>query len=196
MLASGYLMGLTLETRHRTFMGQIRNRVKRLLRPWFCTVTFWLVPLYTFFDLPANNRPAGFTLAQTYQAGLTGLFNDHLWFLLLLFWVSLFWLAVLPLVRRTGIFFGFALAIAISLLIDNYGRGLTWYVLWQTPGQIIYFYLGYCLYHYRSRLAELFEKKSLSLLAGNLFLFILSGLFIQMACFSRFQNLTRHRSES
>jgi hypothetical protein len=180
MLASGYLMGLTLDRQHRTFIQQILNRAKRLLLPWFCLMAFWMVPLYTLFDLPAYNRPERFTLAQTYLAGLSGLFTDHLWFLLVLFWVSLFWLAVLPLVKRVGIFSGFILAIALALLMDTFGRGLTLYALWEIPGPIIYFYLGYSLYHGRKRIDELLEKRSLTLLVGNAVFFIL------MAYFSRF----------
>jgi hypothetical protein len=139
---------------------------------------FWMVPLYTLFDLPAYNRPEGFTLAQTYRVGLTGLFNDHLWFLLVLFWVSLFWLAWRPLVKRFGLVFGSVLAITAALLIDTYGRGLTLYAVWETPGPLIYFYLGYSLYCNKERVDTLIKKRPLALLTGNIVLFILLSRFI------------------
>ncbi|MDR0827181.1 MAG: acyltransferase [Desulfovibrio sp.] len=179
MLASGYVMALTLDRQHRTFIQQVINRVKRLLLPWFCLMVFWMVPLYTLFDLPAYNRPAGFTLAQTYRAGLSGLFTDHLWFLLVLFWISLFWLAVLPLIKRTGILPGFILAVVVSLLMDTYGRELTLYAMWETSGQIIYFYLGYSLYHGRERISGLLEERPLTLMAGNAVCFIIIANFSQ-----------------
>jgi hypothetical protein len=178
MFASGYVMALTLERQRRAFIQQVINRAKRLLLPWGLVMIFWMVPLYTLFDIPAYNRPEGFTLAQTYRVGLTGLFNDHLWFLLVLFWVSLFWLAARPLLKRFGLVFGSVLAVAAALLIDTFGRGLTLYALWEIPGPLIYFYLGYGLYCNRERVDTLIKKRPSALLAGNAVLLILLSRFV------------------
>jgi surface polysaccharide O-acyltransferase-like enzyme len=158
MLASGYLLALSLEFKKRSFAGQLANRAKRLLIPWFCMTLFWMVPLYTLFDLPAYNRPAGLSLLHAYEAGLKGLFCDHLWFLLVLFWASLFWLAAFPLLKRIGPSGGLALAFAVSWLISRYGQGLTWYALWETAGPLIYVFLGIALCYCRDRL-EAFLKR-------------------------------------
>jgi hypothetical protein len=64
MLASGYLAALSEERRPRSVAEQIVNRAKRLLVPWFLLMVFWMAPLYTLFDIPAYNRPAGFPWPQ------------------------------------------------------------------------------------------------------------------------------------
>jgi peptidoglycan/LPS O-acetylase OafA/YrhL len=118
-------------------------------------MVFWMVPLYTLFDIPVYNRPAGFTLAQTYQVALKGLFADHLWFLLVLFWVSIFWFIVIrPTTKRFGALAGLTLALAVALLIHEYGQGVTWYALWQTDGPLVWFVLGGILPRYRNRIEK------------------------------------------
>ncbi|MDR1241486.1 MAG: acyltransferase [Deltaproteobacteria bacterium] len=173
MLASGYLLARTLESKKRSFAEQLANRTKRLLIPWLCMTLFWLAPLYAFFDLPAYNRPAGLSLLQTYAAGLKGLFCDHLWFLLVLFWASVFWLAAFPLLKRIGSAGGLALAFAVSWLISRYGRDLTWYALWETAGPLIYVFLGIALWTCRERLDVFLKRRAAPVFAVTLLLYAL-----------------------
>ena len=79
----------------------VKKRIKRLVVPWFMTMLFWLVPLYVIFGLPACNRLADASFWATLLAGLQGRFTGHLGFLLSLFWASMFWLIVGPLLKRT-----------------------------------------------------------------------------------------------
>ena len=97
IFASGFLLEKTLQTQTLTFSDILGIKIKRLLAPWFFTMLFWLVPLYTLFDIPAYGRPAGSSLWEAYARGFPGLFTDHLWFLLALFWATLFWLICRPL---------------------------------------------------------------------------------------------------
>ena len=99
IFASGFLLEKTLQTSELSFGDILGSRIKRLLVPWFLIMLFWLVPLYTLFDIPAYQRPAGSSLLEAYAAGLQGRFVDHTWFLLVLFWASLFWLLCRPLAR-------------------------------------------------------------------------------------------------
>jgi hypothetical protein len=137
MLASGYLAALSAERRQRSTPAYIADRAKRLIVPWFLLIVFWMVPLYTLFDIPTYNRPEGFTLAQTYRVGLEGLFSEHLWFLLVLFWVSVFFAALQPLAGRLGGLLVPALALVAALLVNEYGDTLTWYAISQTSGPLI-----------------------------------------------------------
>jgi hypothetical protein len=63
-----------------------------------------------------------------------------------------FWLAASPLLKRIRLPGGLALAVAVSWLINGYGRGLTWYALWETAGPLIHMFLGIALWTCRNRL--------------------------------------------
>jgi hypothetical protein len=163
IFASGFLLANSLEYKQRTLTEHIKNRVKRLLLPWLLAILFWLVPLYTLFDLPAFNRPLHTTLVEGYILSLSGLFNDHLWFLLVLFWVTLFWLVALPIVRQTNQFIGVIIAIIAALLMEHFGNELIWYCLNQTSALIIFFYFGCLVYWNRERIDSLLMRFPLPL---------------------------------
>jgi peptidoglycan/LPS O-acetylase OafA/YrhL len=177
MLASGSLAALSAERRRRGAPAYIADRAKRLLVPWFLLTVFWMVPLYTLFDIPAYNRPEGYTLAQTYSAGLEGLFTDHLWFLLVLFWVSVFFAALSPLANRLGGLLVPALALVAALLVNEYGRILTWYAVWETSGPLIWFGLGTVLFRYRDGIGKTLARHPLTLFGLNFVLFVVTALF-------------------
>ena len=102
IFASGFLLEKAMQ--ETSCLGEVAGkRIKRLLWPWLLVMLFWLVPLYTIFDLPSYCRPEGASFWATLLAGLQGQFTDHLWFLLALFWASLFWLAAGPLLKRAPI---------------------------------------------------------------------------------------------
>ena len=153
LFASGFLLANTLaHSRQRTLREQMENRARRLLRPWLLTVLFWLVPLYTLFDLPAFNRPLHATLMEGYSVALRGLFADHLWFLLVLFWVTLFWLLLLPIIGRTNQCVGIVIALAGATLVQCFGGGLTWFCFWEISAPLLFFYLGCLTYWHRERI--------------------------------------------
>jgi peptidoglycan/LPS O-acetylase OafA/YrhL len=164
IFASGFLFAHSLEHRQRTFREQLASRAKRLLRPWLLIVLFWLVPLYTLFDLPSFNRPLHITLMEGYSLALRGLFADHLWFLLVLFWVSLFWLLALPIVRRTNQFTGAIIAVAVAALVQGFGGDLTWFCFSQISAPLLFFYLGCLTYWHRERINTLLMSFPLLLL--------------------------------
>ena len=98
IFASGFLLEQSVQ--NAACLGEIAGkRIKRLVWPWFLVMMFWLVPLYTLFDLPSYSRPEGASFWATLLAGIQGRFSDHLWFLLVLFWASLFWLVATPLLK-------------------------------------------------------------------------------------------------
>ncbi|MDR0339463.1 MAG: acyltransferase [Desulfovibrio sp.] len=173
MFASGYLMTMSLERSGRGFAAQAARRARRLLVPWLCTTLFWLAPTYTLFDLPAYNHPAGTPLWRACADGALGLFSDHLWFLLTLFWVSLFWLTLRPLLKGKSPVAGFALAFLVSWLMLRHGRGLTWFCLWETAGPLIHFYLGLTCFRCREELDSLFRRRKGECLGATALLYVL-----------------------
>ncbi|MDR1342184.1 MAG: acyltransferase [Prevotellaceae bacterium] len=185
MLASGYLAALSVERRPRSIPAYIAGRAKRLLVPWFLLMVFWMVPLYTFFDIPVYNRPEGYTLAQTYRAGLAGLFADHLWFLLVLFWVSAFFAVVRPVVSRFGGLAIPVLALAAALPVNEYGRALTWYAVWETGGPLVWFGLGSILCRYRDGIGKMLARRPGTLFGLNVVLFVVAAVFGAQATLMR-----------
>jgi hypothetical protein len=177
MLASGYLAALSAERRRRNALAYLVGRAKRLLVPWFLFMLFWMVPLYTFFDISSYNRPEGYTLAQTYRAGLAGLFTDHLWFLLVLFWVDAFFAVLRPLEKRLGGLSVPAVALVAALWMNEYGRGLTWYAVWETSGPLVWFGFGNILCRYRGGLGEALARRPRTLFGLNAVLFVLAAEF-------------------
>lgn len=99
LFASGFLLEQSLQNAPSS-SKVAEKRILRLFVPWVLLLFFWLVPLYTLLDIPAYNRPAGTPFWETLLAGLQGRFTEHLWFLLVLFWVSLFWIAARPILER------------------------------------------------------------------------------------------------
>ena len=158
IFASGFLLAHSLEHRQRTLREHLARRAGRLLRPWLLTALFWLVPLYTLFDLPAYNRPLHAALLEGYSVSLRGLFADHLWFLLVLFWVTLFWLLLLPVVRRTNQAAGLLIALAAATVMHCFGGGLTWFCFWEISAPLLFFYLGCLAYWRRERVDALLMR--------------------------------------
>jgi peptidoglycan/LPS O-acetylase OafA/YrhL len=177
MMASGYLAALSAERNRRNVPTYIAGRAKRFLVPWFLLMVFWIVPLYTFFDIPSYNRPERYTLAQTYRASLAGLFTDHLWFLLVLFWVDAFFAVMQPMVRRLGRLSCPAVALAAALLVNYYGSEWTWYAVWQTSGPLVWFGLGNILCRYRDGIGEMLARCPRTLFGMNVVLFIVTAMF-------------------
>ena len=57
-------------------VGLIRKKTVRLLIPYFVYGTLWLVPTYTFFDIPNFGRDKGASLLDGYIAMALGKFSD------------------------------------------------------------------------------------------------------------------------
>ncbi len=171
-LVSGYLLARSREWRGDSPASQLFRRGKRLLVPWLLVMLFWLVPLYWLFDIPSYNRSLHATLLETYKAGLLGLFTDHLWFLLGLFWGTAFWIVVLPLVERFDAVYGFLAGFAAALAVDFWGGGLTWFCLWECGPFIVYMYGGILIYRHREAVNAFIRRRAA---ASCIFLILMIG---------------------
>lgn len=158
IFASGFLFAHGMKKKKRPMSSLFIRRMQRLLRPWLLNMLFWLVPLYVFFDLPAFCRPESTTLLETYSLALKGMFVDHLWFLWVLFWASIFWMVFYPLAGKAGGAPALVLAVLTALLVEKYGKGLTWFCLWETGGPVIFFCLGCLAYRYREILGRILPR--------------------------------------
>lgn len=158
IFASGFLLANRIDNKQPSVWDNIKNRGKRLLVPWFLTMLFWLVPLCTLFSIPAFMHPADSTWAEGYRLGLQGRFANHLWFLLVLFWVSAFWSICLPLLKKRGMVPGALLAVVVAASVQMYGQDMSLYSLNQTSGPIIFLYFGYCAYHRQTELKTILTQ--------------------------------------
>ena len=169
MLASGFLFAASWDAGKRTPLQLIAHRARRLLIPWFAVGMLWIAPLYTIFSIPAFGHAADATLLDTWKTVALGLFTDHLWFLLVLFWVTLFWIAALAALKKCGAdtaLAGTLVALAAALCMQNFGGGLKWYCLWETPSFILCYYLGIQAFRQHEMLDALCRRRPLLLGAG------------------------------
>lgn len=176
MLASGFLFAASWDSGKRTALQHALHRGRRLLLPWFAAGMLWVAPLYTLFRIPAFGHPADATLMETWKAVALGLFNDHLWFLLVLFWVTLFWIIALWAMQKCGrdtTLVGGLAALVAALCMQNYGGGLAWYCLWETPTHILCYYMGIAAFRNHEKLDAFCRRRPLALAAGLLAMIVL-----------------------
>ena len=83
VFCSGFLYVNSAFGKSKTVFQDIYSKVRRLIVPYLLMGTFWLVPLYTFFDITTFGRTKGMGYLEGYKYMLLGVFSDHLWFLFL-----------------------------------------------------------------------------------------------------------------
>lgn len=194
MFASGFLFAASWDSGKRTALQHVLRRGRRLLLPWLGVGLLWLAPLYTLFSIPAFGHPADATLLETWKTVALGLFTDHLWFLLVLFWVTLFWIITLWILQKCGrdtALFGGMVALVAALCVQNYGGWLKWYCLWETAPFILCYYLGIVAFRNHEALDAFCRQRPVSLGAGLIALIVLlwpyanapvSGWIVSLLC--------------
>ena len=176
MMASGFLFAAAWDSDKRSPLQHLLHRGRRLLLPWFGVGMLWVAPLYWLFSVPAFGHPADTTLVETWKSVALGLFTDHLWFLLVLFWVTIFWIAALAVLKKCGhdtAVVGGMVALVAALCMQNYGQWIKWYCLWEVPAYILCYYLGIVVFRNREALDALCRKHPLVLGVGLLAMIIL-----------------------
>jgi hypothetical protein len=178
MFSSGFLLAKSCENAKNITTYLLTKRLKRLLIPYLLTGILWLVPLYTLFDIVAYNRPAGTSLSGGYLVFSLGLFTDHLWFLLALFWVSVFCILLSPLLKRSVVA-GIIISLAAALVIQEFLQAVQYYKLNQTALPLISACLGMIIYRVHTQIEQLLPSKQL-LITGALLIFV-----ITLMCFDK-----------
>ena len=194
MFASGFLFAASWDAGKRTPLQHALHRGRRLLLPWFGVGMLWVAPLYTLFSIPAFGHPADATLLETWKSVSLGLFTDHLWFLLVLFWITLFWIIALRVLQKLGrdtALTGGMVALVAALCLQNYGGWLKWYCLWEAPSFILCYYMGIVAFRNHEALNALCRARPLALGLGLTALIVLlwpyagapvSGWIVSLLC--------------
>lgn len=79
--ASGFLYVMVMATKNRPVLGQLVNRSKRIIIPYFVIGALYIVPAYVFSNVGAAGLPKDTSLLEGYKRFFTLEFCDHLWFL-------------------------------------------------------------------------------------------------------------------
>ena len=164
VFCSGYLYGRSLLKHNRTIGQSIKERAKRLLSNYYLYGIIWLVPLYTFFDIASYGRPDHAGYLEGYRCMALGLFSDHLWFLWMLFWISVFFILVSPLIRKNRMVIVFILTVGLAVVVDMCLQSFPYFKLSQISPYLMCYLLGIMCFGQEERIDSL-SKGVYSLLA-------------------------------
>lgn len=147
VFASGFLLQIPLQKNKSSIVGLIRKKAVRLLIPYFVYGTLWLVPTYTFFDIPSFGRDKGTLLIDGYKAMALGKFSDMAWFLLMLFWVTLIWILLKRLLRKRNIICGAMVSVILYFAAHFFLGQIEYYKISQIDIYIIVFFVGAAFFY-------------------------------------------------
>ena len=145
--AAGFLLQLSLQKNKGSIVDLIRKKAVRLLIPYFIYGTLWLVPTYTFFDIPSFGRDKGDSLIDGYKAMALGEFSDVAWFLLMMFWVTVIWILLNGLLRKANLIYGAMVSVVLYFAVHFFLGQIDYYKISQIDIYIIVFFVGAAFFY-------------------------------------------------
>ena len=145
--ASGFLLQLSLQKNKGSIVDLIRKKAVHLCIPYFIYGILWLVPTYTFFDIPSFGRDKGASLIDGYKAMALGQFSDVAWFLLMLFWVTVIWILLKELLRKENLIYGAMVSAVLYFVVHFYLGQIDYYKISQIDIYIIVFFVGAAFFY-------------------------------------------------
>ena len=145
--ASGFLLQLSLQKNKGSIVDLIRKKAVHLCIPYFIYGILWLVPTYTFFDIPSFGRDKGASLIDGYKAMALGQFSDVAWFLLMLFWVPLIWILLKELLKKENLIYGAMVSAVLYFVVHFYLGQIDYYKISQIDIYIIVFFVGAAFFY-------------------------------------------------
>ncbi len=145
--ASGFLLQVSLQKNKGSVVSLIRKKAARLLIPYFIYGTLWLVPTYTFFDIPSFGRDKGASLTDGYKAMALGKFSDVAWFLLMMFWVTVIWILLQRLLKKANLIYGAVVSVVLYFAAHFFLRQIDYYKISQIDIYIIVFFVGAAFFY-------------------------------------------------
>ena len=145
--ASGFLLQLSLQKNKGSIVDLIRKKAVHLCIPYFIYGILWLVPTYTFFDIPSFGRDKGASLIDGYKAMALGQFSDVAWFLLMLFWVTLIWILLKELLKKENLIYGAMVSAVLYFVVHFYLGQIDYYKKSQIDIYIIVFFVGAAFFY-------------------------------------------------
>ena len=145
--AAGFLLQLSLQKNKGSIVDLIRKKAVHLCIPYFIYGILWLVPTYTFFDIPSFGRDKGASLIDGYKAMALGQFSDVAWFLLMLFWVTVIWILLKGLLRKENLIYGAMVSAVLYFVVHFYLGQIDYYKISQIDIYIIVFFVGAAFFY-------------------------------------------------
>lgn len=179
VICSGFLLANSIKNHNRSIPQEIRRRVERLLIPYYLYGTFWLVPLETHFNIKMLGREEDYSLWESFLRMLTGQFCDHMWFLWILFWSSLFIIILKPLYTRGHYVIMGMLCAAAAYAIQFFAVDIPYFKISQVGPFILCIYVGFMLYKAADKLDKLSNALILFVMLGSFAIVIGCHFFIQ-----------------
>ena len=155
VFCSGFLFTHIMTHKERSMAQCLKERTKRLLLPYYIYGSFWIVPLYTAFDIKCFGRDSGTGLIEGYKYMAVGIFSDHLWFLWLLFWVNTVFILLRSLLQKKYLPALFLISLAVALVVQLCLQSFPYFKLSQTAPYYLCFCIGVIAYMYYDRIEKL-----------------------------------------
>lgn len=155
---SGFLMANSFLNSNRTVFQYIGERFKRLIVPFYLFGIFWNIPVWKLGNIYPNVK-----LFDKIHYILQGMNSGHLWFLAMLFCLTVIFVVIEKLIlKKCHVLFGLLIFLPVYFL--NIHGKFNYYYIFRVNVYIIYFYLGYLCFYYQKELFTFIEKNYLKIL--------------------------------
>ncbi len=168
VFCSGYLFALGQKGLGRSSLEVIKVRAKRLLIPYYLYGALWLVPLYTYFDINSFGRPDHSGYLDGYRTMILGQFSDHLWFLWMLFDVSVIFALLRIFIKKGQLVITGMLTLATALVVSLFLQDFPYFKVSQIAPYLITFFVGVCFSWYSEKTKSIPDKVCLATALGLL----------------------------
>lgn len=156
VIGSGFLYANSItRNKNATILSELTRRSKRILLPFLLWGVFWVVPMYTTFNVFGYGRPENAGYLEGYKYLFLGCFAEHLWLLLMLFWVTLVFILLKPLISRKLLPLTAVIAVGLAIASQYLLDGIEYYKLGQIAPFILIYFIGIAIYYYSEQLEKL-----------------------------------------
>ena len=155
LFCSGFLLANSIAGKGQTVGKLLVKKSRQLILTYYLFGIFWVVPLDRLLDIKSFGRPQDASLAEEYKYMLLGVHTDHLWFLWLLFWVSVLFILLKPLVTKKRLPLLFAAVMAAAVPVQLFLQDVSYFKISQVPAFVPVFFAGVCIYFFFDRIEKL-----------------------------------------
>lgn len=158
VFCAGFLLQLSLQKKNIGVVDLMKKKAVRLIIPYYVYGALWLVPTYTFFDIPNYGRNVGDSLIDGYKSMFLGIFTDVAWFLLMLFWVTTIWILLRRLLEKRNLIYGAVAAVIMYFAAHFCLIRIDYFKLSQIDIYIPVFFIGAAFFYVADYIYEAVPK--------------------------------------
>lgn len=150
LFCSGFLFCHSVIGKEKDTKYLLKSKTKRLIVPYLKVGIFYFVPMYFIFKVPVFAHAIEDDIFTSYLNFFKGDFVDHLWFIHILFFSTLFWIVFKTLLEKRSLILGLIVASCAYYTIVTYLMPLEYYHFNYISGPILYMYLGALVYQFKT----------------------------------------------